>query len=308
MFKKLIKKIVPTESNYLGLDISGNSAKFVQLSCRGNHYRLESYGVLSLEQVDLPTAIRQAGHSFIKPATKVAIAIPTTAVIRKVIQVEPHYTDRELEDLINLDIERYIPYSSDEISWDFQVIKRTTKGMDVLLVASRRELIEKTLAEISAAGLKVQIVDVEAFAMERAYKMFVKQSGIYADRQFIAIINIHSAAMTIIVLVEDDVVFTHSEELEQLTNAAIGLQLQRAFQIFLAKHPKNIQQIFLAGELSLLVDLVQQLEAMLMIQIIVINPFLKMELATQISREELSKVAHKLLVCCGLALRGSSHG
>jgi len=62
--------------------------------------------------------------------------------------------------------------------------------VDVLLAASRKEIVEDRVEALAKAGLKAKIVDVEAFAMENAFALLADQLPDSIEGQAIAIVDI----------------------------------------------------------------------------------------------------------------------
>ena len=110
-----------------------------------------------------------------KPRSKnAAVAVSGSAVITKVIEMDADLSDDERESQIRLEADQYIPYPLEEISLDFEVIGESATNperVSVLLAASRTENIEMRTDALIIANMTAKIVDVEAYAMERAFDL-----------------------------------------------------------------------------------------------------------------------------------------
>ena len=96
----------------------------------------------------------------------------------KIITMPGSLTDDEMEEQIMIEADQYVPYSLDEVNFDFEVQRvneNNPEMVDVLLVASRRENVDDRVEALLKAGLKASIVDVEAFAMENAFSLLSDQ-------------------------------------------------------------------------------------------------------------------------------------
>ena len=209
----------------LSIDISTSAVKLLELSKMGTRYRVESFAVAPLPQdalidknianVDvIAEAIKVAlkrSDSKIKRAT---IAVSASAVMTKIITMPVSLTDDEMEDQIMIEADQYVPYSLDEINFDFEVQhvnENNPEMVDVLLVASRRENVDDRVEALSKAGLKASIVDVEAFAMENAFSLLSDQFADSTGPQTVAIADIGSTMATLNVLYDGSVVYTREQ-------------------------------------------------------------------------------------------------
>src|SRR5690606_32817354 len=96
---------------------------------------------------------------------------------------------------------------------DFQVIgpSESTPGqVDVLLAACRQENVESRQQVIEEAGLKAKVVDVEVFALERAFRLLADQMDTLED-QVVAIADIGATMLTLSVLVDGRSVYTREQ-------------------------------------------------------------------------------------------------
>ena len=153
----LIKKKANT---LLGVDISSTTVKLLELSRSGNRYKVEAYAVEPL--------LKQA-----------AVAVAGSAVITKIIEMDAGLDDDEMEEQIKLEADQYIPYPLDEVSIDFEVqgiSPRNPERVEVLLAACRRENVDIREAALALAGIDVKVVEVEAYAMERACELVIRAS------------------------------------------------------------------------------------------------------------------------------------
>ena len=107
-------------------------------------------------------------------------ALAGHAVIVKRLSL-PAMSDAELAEAIPWEAEQYIPFDLADVQLDFQVISGgdSTKpaadgskaGLEVLLVAARKDRIDDRAGVIAQTGRRPVVVDVEAFALANAYQM-----------------------------------------------------------------------------------------------------------------------------------------
>src|SRR5580765_7583171 len=106
-------------------------------------------------------------------------ALAGHAVIVKRLSM-PAMTPAELTEAIPWEAEQYIPFDLADVQLDYQVLSGadgkpaadgTKPGLEVLLVAARKDRIEDRAGVIAQAGRRPVVVDVEAFALANAYQM-----------------------------------------------------------------------------------------------------------------------------------------
>jgi type IV pilus assembly protein PilM len=111
----------------------------------------------------------------------VASALSGHAVIVKRLAL-PAMSQAELAEAIPWEAEQYIPFDLTEVQLDYQVVGSRTAGdkepekgekggLDVLLVAARKDRIEDRAGVIAQSGRRPVVIDVEAFAIANAYQM-----------------------------------------------------------------------------------------------------------------------------------------
>lgn len=338
----------------LGLDISSSSVKLLELSRSGDQYRVESYAVASLppnavqekniaEVEAVGEAIRTV-HTRSKSKLKTAaVAVAGSAVITKVIDMPGGLTEDAMENQITLEADQYIPYPLDEVALDFEVqgqSARNPEQVEVLLAACRRENIETRVDILEVADLAPKVVDVEAYAIERAFGLIAPQLDI-ADDAVTAIVDIGATMTTLSVLVSGETIYTReqlfggrqlTEEIQRrygLTIEEAGLakkqgglpddyeaevldpfkdavvqQIVRSLQFFFSSSQYNdVDHILLAGGVSSMPGLAELVQERLGTSASVANPFAQMSVASRVDAVALSNDAPALMIACGLAMR-----
>ena len=341
-------------ASLLGLDISSTSVKLLELSVQGDRYRVESYGVEPLPQnavVEKNIAdVEGVGEAVsrllarAKPQSRnAAVAVAGSAVITKTIEMDADLSDDERESQIRLDADQYIPYPLDEINLDFEVVgpsPANPERVSVLLAASRTENIELRVDSLIIAGLTAKVVDVEAYAMERAFGLLV--DSLPCGREgTVAIIDIGATMTTMNVVNDGKIIYTREQLFggRQLTEEiqrryglsfeeagrlkkegglpddyepevlrpfkeAVVQQVTRSLQFFFSSSQFNdVDHILLAGGSASIAGLSQVVQEKIGTPVTVANPFINMSFAPQISAAAISNDAPALMIACGLALR-----
>lgn len=163
----------------IGLDIGSSSIKLVELRESQNTYKLENLGIAPLppeaivdgalmDSVTIIDAIRQLVIDS-KTKTKDAVtSVSGHSVIVKKITL-PLMSVPELEESIQWEAERYIPFDINDVNIDFQIFGSTPENpevMDVVLVAAKKDIVNDYVSVVIESGLNPVIIDVDAFAIE----------------------------------------------------------------------------------------------------------------------------------------------
>lgn len=338
----------------IGVDIGSTSVKLLELSVKnGNKYWVESYALVPLPEGSVieknilnPEAVADALERAMNLAntqsSAVALAIPTSMVITKTIEMDADMTDDEREVQIRMDAEQYIPFPLDEASLDFEVsLERLANPnhVNVLLVATRLENVEARSEVVELANLTPKIADVESFAIENVYRVFSDTLPMGVNT--VGILDIGHTTTTLSVLRNNKVIYTReqafggkqltqeiqnryglsSDEAERAKKShvlpddynvevlepyleAVVQQAARSLQFFFSSSQFNeIDHILLAGGNSNISGLAKLLQQKLGYRVTVANPFLQMGFSSKIDLKKIENDAPSLLVACGLALR-----
>jgi len=341
----------------LGIDISSSSIKLLELSKTGNQYKVERYATRPLPEgavvekniinVDAVGEDIEKLASLAKTNTnRAAVAVPGSAVITKIIELNANLSDNEMENQITVEADQYIPYPLEEVAIDFerQRPSRKNEGMvEVLLAACKKENVDSRVEVLDMGGYEAQFVDIEAYAMERGFKLLCEQMGLSSEG-IVAILDIGSAMTTIYILKDGVSIYTREQifggvRLSQAVQSHYGLspgeaekaiienelpdsyktevlepfkeelaeQLSRYLQFFYSSSQYNdVDLIILAGGVASTPGLAGMLKETLGTEAVVANPFAKMQVGSKVNKSQLKKDAASLMLACGLAMRGFS--
>jgi len=339
----------------VGIDISSTACKLIELGKVGSRYRVESYAVEPLPQDAMadrdirdPEVVGEALKRVIsRSGTNIkhaAVSVSGSSVITKVIQMDKDLSDEDMENLIEVEADQYIPYPLEEVALDFQVIGESEKvpdKVDVLLAASRSENVYSRVDALELAGLTAKVVDVEAYAIERAYRLLSNQLPDQGEGQIVAIADIGASNTSLSVIEDFHTIYTREQTFggSQLTEEiqrryglsfeeagmakkqgglpddyepevlepfkeAIIQQVSRSLQFFYGSSQYGeVDHIVLAGGCAAIDGLEEMIEERLGTTASIANPFADMSLSSKVNAQALSADAPSLVNCCGLALR-----
>lgn len=324
----------------LGVDITSSAVRLVELRRLADGMQLESAAVVPLTEgavVErrihdpdevvraLKQAVNQAG-----PSTRNAVvALPSSAIITKVIELPQLFNDDEIETHILSQSDQHIPFPFHDTAFDFQrlgVCAQDSDYQDVLLVAGRHQDIRPLLDIVTRSGLSVVAVDAEPFAIERVLATHDQQAvSDRAEQGGVAYIDMQGSMGTFHVFQKGRV--TYHQSIDLSTDAADSLtgdsgmlyrpesgtetlgdvmaaQVARAMQLYSASHGQaGIRQIVLAGDSRVLGDLEQRLGELCANGARVIDPFSGISINENVAVHSLQSYAPALLTACGLAMK-----
>jgi type IV pilus assembly protein PilM len=338
----------------LGLDISSTTVKLLELSRTGDSYRVESYAVASLPQdavvekaisdIDgVANAIRSVLAQSRSKLKLVAAAVAGSAVITKQVQMPEGLSEEEMETQLTLEADQYIPYPLEEVALDFEVqgpVPGREGMVEVLLAACRRETIDARVEAIENAGLEPKVMDVEAYAMERAYGLLRENLGL-EENAVVAVVDIGATMTTLSVLANGQTIYTreqlfggkqltdeimrryglpleeaglakkqgglpddYEEELLNPFRDAVVQQVTRSLQLFFSSSQYNdVDFIIMAGGVSYMEGLVELVQERLGTPTAMANPFAEMSISPRVNAVALGSDAPAMMIACGLALR-----
>lgn len=344
------RKVTPV----LGLDISSTTVKLLELSCTGGKYRVESYAVSSLpldavieknvNDVDgVANAIRSVVAQSRTKLKVVSAAVAGSSVITKMIDMPDGLSEDDMETQLTLEADQYIPYPLEEVAIDFEIQGPSTvreNQVEVLLAACRRETIDARVEAIEGAELNAKIMDVEAYAMERAFSLIQGEEGA-DDASTVAVVDIGATMTTLSVLTGGQTIYTREQLFggKQLTDEimrryglpleeaglakkqgglpddyepevlepfkeAVVQQVARSLQFFFSSSQYNdVDYIILAGGVASMEGLPELVQEKLGTPATVANPFADMTISSRVNAVALSSDAPAMMIACGLALR-----
>ncbi|MBE9562352.1 MAG: type IV pilus assembly protein PilM [Proteobacteria bacterium] len=342
----------------MGIDISTTAIKLLELSKSGKGYKIESYGIELLpEKViedkkiidpDAAEIIGEAISKMIKRAKPksqfVAVAISGPEVITKEVLMDK-IPDAEIKEAIETDPATYLGQEVEDIELDFQVLgpnELEPERVDVLLAACRSETLEMYTTVLEMAKLTPKVIDIEKYALERAFAMIVETDSDINEGEIIALIEIGATITTMNVLGDNqNIIYTHEEmfggkQLIEQIQSNYGLTYEEAhlgtrdgglpdsyetdvLELFRDEIAEQISlmvqsyysqstygklsHILISGGCASIPDIIKHIETKVGGHVSIANPLASMSVASRVSKKALSNDGPSLMVACGLAMR-----
>ena len=345
------KKNVPV----IGLDIGSTSVRALQLSEQGAGYRIEHFAIepvgegvvveKSVQDIEaISSAIQRAIARSGSKAKSCAIAVSGSAVFTKTISLPSNLAESDVESQVQIEANQYVPYPLDEVSLDFEILGPSARNpdlIDILLAASKSENVESRQDALDAAGLRAEVVDVEAFAIANAFELMRERDGL-SKSEAVGVFDIGFDLTTLLVLRGGRVIYTRDHpfgghllleetmrryemsaeqasffergedgpedfEMEVLEPFQLNVvhQISRALQFFASSNEYSpISTIYLSGGSAALKGLSSMVQQELGLTTRVADPVSGMDIAPSVAVSALKKNASNLMVAMGLALRG----
>lgn len=340
----------------IGVDVSSSAVKMLELADTGKGMRrVERYSIVTLPKeavVDgviakadvVEAAMHEAWKALGTRTREVAMALPASSVITKKILLPGAASEAEIETQVTAEANQVASFPLEDVSLDFQILGANAKNPsenDALMVVSRRERVEERVALAEAVGLKVVIMDVDAFATLTAYEQMAFQLPDNGRGQTVAIVDIGANTTSVNVLHDNEPVYQRGHALggntltseiarrfdlsqEEAEDAkrkgllpdsyesevlqpfldSVALEVGRALQLFFsATSFQSVDHILLAGGCAAIPGLDDVVFSKVQTSTIIANPFSKMAVASQVKARQLASDAPALFVACGLALR-----
>jgi len=345
MFLSMKKEII-------GIDIGSSSVKLVQLKEQKGAFTLQNVGILPLPLEAIVDNTLMDSSSIVETIKKLlkslnirvkdaACSVSGNSVIIRKISL-PAMPPEELEDQIHWEAEQYIPFDINDVHIDFQILapdQNDPSKMEVLLVASKKEIINDYLAVFNEAGINLAVVDVDSFAIQNAFELNYDND----PENVVALINIGASIMNLNIVKNAISLFTRdvqmggnlyteeiqkqfgvsSEEAERMkisgessdhgklqetisrVNETLAMEMRRSLDFYNTTAGEGkINNVYISGggaKTHMLVEAVQQ---RLGLPVEILDPFRKVEInEKEFDPEYLNEIGPLVTVAVGLATR-----
>lgn len=200
----------------IGIELAPERINIAQLRKQG-----QSFKITTLYSHEVPEGIFQGGQIADSPALaelikaaiegsklkveRVATAVPMREAIIRIIPVPAELDDQELRDMVlNHEAGLYLPYPREEVDLDYQKLgffedEDGIQKVQVLLVATRREITDMYLDTFREAGLEVDVLEINSFALIRTIREQLRQ---FAPQEAAVLVDIEFDSTEIAIIVD----------------------------------------------------------------------------------------------------------
>jgi type IV pilus assembly protein PilM len=316
----------------VGLDIGSGSVKGIELSRSGNGFEITGFARTSLapdlivdgaitdsEAVSNAIRIVLAAGKF--RAKNVATGVSGHSVIVKRI-VLPVSSEDAVADAIRNNADQYIPFDISDVNLDYHVIgvaKGREEGLEVLLVAAKKDQIQNTTGVVTMAGRTASVVDIALLNVGASLtNINIVKGGMPL---FIRDVSVGGSQYTDILQKELQLTFDEAEELKSGKKVGVyepemvaplmdsitdmlTMEVQKTFDFFRETYPgETISRIYIAGGAARAPGLVDRVSAAFGIDTEVLDPLKSVRVGRGVGFD-VAETGPALAVAMGLALRG----
>ncbi len=200
----------------VGIELAPERINIAQLRKQGQGYK-----VATLYTHEVPEGIFQDGKIMDSPALaelirtalaesklkveRVATAVPMRESIIRIIPIPAELDDQELRDMVlNHEAGLYLPYPREEVDLDYQKLgffqdEDGIEKVQVLLVATRKEITDSYLDTFGQAGLNVDVLEINSFALIRTIREQLRQ---FAPQEAAVLVDIEFDSTEIAIIVD----------------------------------------------------------------------------------------------------------
>jgi type IV pilus assembly protein PilM len=337
----------------VGLDVGSSAVRAVELTKSKTGYQMTGFAYETLgpdsvvdgaimDSREVANVIKRllAGGAFKSKGTAAGVSGHSVIVKRVILPVA---TEQEVSASIQFDAEQYIPFGLSEVNLDYQIIgpaQGNDPGMEVLLVAAKKDKIQNHTNVISMAGRSADVVDIEAFALQNAFEANYSVSPMAT----VALLNIGASLMNInitkggmplfirdvpvggnqytdILQKELQLSFQEAEDLklgktggseaemvqpllQSITDMLI-MEVQKTFDFFRETYPhETITQVLICGGTAGTPGLAEKIEETFGYPTEVLDPLKHITLGPKVDAGKVNSLGPALTIAVGLALRG----
>ncbi|HJZ05126.1 hypothetical protein A2634_03620 [Candidatus Amesbacteria bacterium RIFCSPHIGHO2_01_FULL_48_32] len=280
--------------------------------------------------------LREAGVR----SRKAIVALPEDQISSHVVEM-PVMSEAEVEQALQWQVEQYIPIPADQAVWSYQIIRRELPGnggggMEVLLAAAARRMVETYRQVVEQAGLEVVAMETELMATARAVvpeatppslivDVGAKSTdvGVIVGGQLVFARTIPTAGQAFTRAIETTLGLD-TKQAEQYKNTygfsatqlqgkltaamkpvmmVIASEIKKTIDFYVSKHAGEvIRMVILSGGIAALPDIVGALSELLGLEVTVGNPFLRVAV-DQMQARQLADGGPFYAVSIGLSMR-----
>ena len=349
---------------HAGIDIDPTSIVLLQLNRVNDHFELQHLAVEPLpaqtiinDVVDnvsaLATAIQNAHQQANVKADFSAIAAPSNLVVTKQIRMSSQVRMGGEEFFAWSEARKAFPRLIDNLYLDFVIQDENSDannkssinpGKNMSLITARKKELQTRLEATQKAGLPTKILDVDYYALARAYSLIAPQLPKEHVDQYVAILNIDTSSILMMVMHQNDMVYYHRQSFrgEALTDIVLhhlGLgansassadtqvsathndqqqlseehkrilttQAQRLIQFFQSENAgASIDRLVLAGRCAVIPQLDMVIQEKTAVPTVITQPFLNMTRSSEASVDINLNLAPAFMLSCGLAMRDTA--
>lgn len=245
-----LKSVFSLKNSGIGIEIAPERLNIAQLRRQG-----QTYKIATIQSVEVPEGIFQEGQIVNAPelaellqntlaehsikATRVATAVPMREAIIRIIPLPAELDEQELRDMVlNHEAGLYLPYPREEVDLDYQklgffVDEDGIEKVQVLLVATRKEVTDAYIETFRQAGLQLDVLEINSFSLIRIIREQLRQ---FSSNEAVVLVDIEFDSTEIAIVVDGIPQFSRTvpigtSQLQSALSRAMNLPVSRNIEL-----------------------------------------------------------------------------
>ena len=211
-----LKSLLTKRGCGVGIELAPERINIAQLKKQRQGYKLAAFsstpvpeGLFQDGQIADPPALAELIQKALTEtkikAQWVATAVPGRESIVRLIPLPAELNDQELREMVlNHEAGLYLPYPREEADVDYQklgyfVDEDGIEKVQVLLVATRKQVTDTYMDTFQHAGLKVNVIEINSFALIRTIR---EQLRTYSTNEGVALVDVQFDNTEIAIIVD----------------------------------------------------------------------------------------------------------
>ena len=211
-----ITSLFAKKSGVVGIEINPEKINITQIAKQGQQYKLQKNvsalvpeGVYEegeiVDSLTLSELIKDTFKQNRISANEVVTAVPMREAIIRIIPVPAELDEAELKDMIMVhEAGMHLPYPREEVDLDYVKLgyfmdEDGIEKVNVLLVATKKEVTDLYLEIFEQAELKVKVLEINSFALIRTIK---EQLRTFGSHEAVVLVDIEYDSTEIAIIVE----------------------------------------------------------------------------------------------------------
>ena len=211
-----ITSLFTKSSGVVGVEINPERVNITQVTKQGSQYKLQKNvsalvpeGVYEdgeiVDSLTLSELIKDTFKQNSITAKEVITAVPMREAIIRIIPVPAELDEEELKDMILVhEAGMHLPYPREEVDLDYVKLgyfmdEDGIEKVNVLLVATKKEVTDLYMEIFEQADLKVKTLEINSFALIRSIKEQLRQ---FSAQEAVVLVDIEFDSTEIAIIVE----------------------------------------------------------------------------------------------------------
>jgi type IV pilus assembly protein PilM len=213
MFNR-IKSLIPKGGKGIGIEIGSERINIARIRKQGQALKASLFpsvevpeGIFEDGQIvnssELCELIQMALTENKLKVNRVATALPMREAVMRIIPVPEELQDEELRDVLNQEASLYLPYPREQVDLDYQKLgviddEDGIAKVQVLLVATRKEITNSYIETFQQAGLTIDVLEINSFALIRTIREQLRQ---FSSQEAVVLVDIEYDTTEVAIIV-----------------------------------------------------------------------------------------------------------